>query len=125
MRLRDLGTKRLAWRDLYVICYTNMGDPTSLLAQALNPEFGQWGSMTDQLLAETVDTLHAISWQLGGGKGPRPDPIERPGRKKKNLLLDPNASSGFKGLDRQTIVDPRDWLGEDPAWADFFNKGPK
>lgn len=36
-------------------------------------------SLTDQLLAATLDTLRGANWQRSGGKGAKPKPIPRPG----------------------------------------------
>lgn len=51
--------------------------PDSATARAINPPTG-WG-ITEYLLAAAVDALHAANWQRGGGRGPRPTPVERPG----------------------------------------------
>lgn len=42
------------------------------------PLVEQW-SITDHLLALQVDYLAMGNWQRGGGHGPRPRPIRRPG----------------------------------------------
>lgn len=39
---------------------------------------GHAWSTSDSLLALIFDQLAAISWQLGGGKGPRPKRLPRP-----------------------------------------------
>lgn len=40
---------------------------------------GEVWSRTDQLLAAIVDVLNGANWQRGGGKGPKPKPLPRPG----------------------------------------------
>lgn len=52
--------------------------PTDARAARIVDERLQW-TTTDHLLANVVDMLRGISWQLGGGKGQRPRPIPRPG----------------------------------------------
>jgi hypothetical protein len=42
---------------------------------------GGW-SLTDHLLATTVDTLRGANWQRGGGKGSKPKPLPRPGTRR-------------------------------------------
>lgn len=37
-------------------------------------------STTDHLLAHVVDAARGANWQRGGGKGPRPKPVPRPGK---------------------------------------------
>lgn len=51
--------------------------PESATARAVNPPTG-WG-IAEYLLAAAVDALHNANWQRGGGRGPRPTPVERPG----------------------------------------------
>jgi hypothetical protein len=40
---------------------------------------GETWTRTEHLLAAAVDVLNAANWQRGGGKGPRPKPLPRPG----------------------------------------------
>jgi hypothetical protein len=50
----------------------------SATARAVHGEQLQWGH-TEHLLADVVDLLRILVWQMGG-KGQRPDPIPRPGQ---------------------------------------------
>lgn len=63
--VRGLPAESLTWRE------THPGRAAE----------GEWSdvALVPQLLASAVDALNAISWQLGGGRGPRPRPIPRPG----------------------------------------------
>ena len=76
LRLRDLGTDKLSWRDLAVIARQLPRE--SALARAMVEESSQWG-VTEHLLALVVDVLAVANWQRGGGKGSRPKPLPRPG----------------------------------------------
>lgn len=44
-------------------------------------DFADWG-VEAYLLALVADAVNAGNWQRGGGKGPKPQPIERPSEKK-------------------------------------------
>jgi hypothetical protein len=46
------------------------------------PQFRGWRIDT-YLLAAVVDVLQAANYQRGGGKGARPDPVKRPGKKQR------------------------------------------
>lgn len=124
LRLRSVGlTPDFDFQDLWVICDAGSGDPNSFLARALAPEDAVWGSLDSLLLAEVADRLALIIWQNGGGKGKKPSPIERPGRRaeKQALLRDGSEAHGFGGLDLATIKDPRVWLREaEPVWRAAF-----
>jgi hypothetical protein len=56
------------WRRLGVLVAGMYGDTE------------RWGP-TEHLLAAAVDTLRGANWQRSGGKGSRPKPTPRPGRK--------------------------------------------
>lgn len=95
LRLRNLGTRELSWRDLLVIV-KNQPPDQSALAVAVNPDDAAWQSLEPHLLAEMVDMLHLLVWaktkDASKGRG-RPKPIERPGTRpdrfgKKPLPLD-------------------------------------
>lgn len=77
LRLRDLGTPSLNWRDLWVIC-RNSGRTTRLYA-ALNPEDDPTWSTAEYLLAQVVDNTAWRTYQAAEGKGPKPKPVPRPG----------------------------------------------
>ena len=74
-RLRWLGdgTGRLNWRDLWVLL--KQSDPDSPIGRQLSGRKGDW-SIQEHLIAQVVDGLRAISWQIGGGT--RPKPLQRP-----------------------------------------------
>lgn len=77
LRLRDLGTTALNWRDLWVIC-RNSGR-TSALYASMNPEDDPTWSTTDYLLAVVADNTAWRLYQAADGKGAKPKPIPRPG----------------------------------------------
>ena len=79
LRLDDLGTDRLTWRDLYVVVHR--AGRSSALSVELNDGEPLW-TVTDYLLAAAVDQLAAANWQRQGKKSaPKPKPIPRPGSK--------------------------------------------
>jgi hypothetical protein len=51
--------------------------PNSPLGIAINGDAARYG-ITDYLLLTVGDLLAAANWQRGGGKGPRPKPLQRP-----------------------------------------------
>lgn len=53
---------------------------SALVREIEGDESHQWG-LSDFLLAGIFDMLAAANWQRGGGKGPRPKQIPRPGVK--------------------------------------------
>lgn len=82
LRLRDLGTERLTWRDLKVIV-TRMPPHKSAVALEQSPQDAPWG-LAEHLLAELTDTQHLLLWSKtkdGQKNRDRPKPIERPGRR--------------------------------------------
>lgn len=75
-RLRQLGTPRLSWHDVWLICAH--ADPGGPLASVLDPH-GAWTS-TDLLLRSMEHTLRVLAWQqtVDGHKGrnpPTPIPV--------------------------------------------------
>jgi hypothetical protein len=75
--LRDLGTHKLTWRDLFVIVKQSPKD--SALIRAIAGEQYEWFT-TNQLLALVADALHVANWQRAEGKRSEyPKPIPRPG----------------------------------------------
>jgi hypothetical protein len=82
LRLDDLGTERLSWRDLFVVIHR--AGPTSALMREVQPELSAWASgfVLADLLAHAVDLLAGGNWQRAGKKtAPKPKPIPRPGKK--------------------------------------------
>lgn len=54
----------------------------SALSRVIDGEDAMWG-LSEQLMAAVVDRLGQMLWQNGGGKGRRPEPIQRPGTRAK------------------------------------------
>lgn len=78
LRLDDLGTERLTWRDLLVVVQHRPQD--SALARALDGDEAVW-SLTDHLLAITIDVLNIANWQReNAGKGKGQSPTRKPKR---------------------------------------------
>lgn len=79
LRLDDLGTERLNWRDLWVI--VNNLPRTSALVRAVAGEDAQWG-LLEHLTAVVADAVEVGNWQRQGkAHAPKPKPIPRPGAK--------------------------------------------
>ncbi len=97
LRLRDLGTDKLSWRDLEVVIQQSPRE--SAYARAAAQEHSQW-DVVAYLLALLVDSTAMGNWQRGGGKGSKPKPVPRPG-----------ADSGAKrfGSDPIPAKDFNDW----------------
>lgn len=66
----------MTWRRLRVLM--SQLPRESRLVRRLDPR-AEW-SATDHLLASVIEALRAGNWQRGGGKGPRPRPLKRPGQ---------------------------------------------
>lgn len=101
LRIDDLGTERLSWRDLKVII-TRMPQERSALAAERHPEDSAWG-LLHMLTAELVDVQRVALWAKtkdGAKNRNRPKPIERPGRRPEKF--------GKKPLELDKM---RDWLG--------------
>lgn len=78
LRLRQLGTAELTWRDLKVII--QHGPAQSALARAMYPDHG-WG-LSEQLQAALLDKANWLVWAKtkdGQSGRNRPKPIPRPG----------------------------------------------
>lgn len=77
LRLDDLGSRRLSWRDLWVI--VRQSPRGSALDRVVNPEESQWG-LAEHLQAATFDALRVANWQRGEArKSDFPKPTLRPG----------------------------------------------
>lgn len=48
------------------------------LGRAILGVDAEWG-LAEQLAATLLDAVRAGNWQRGGGKGPKPKPVPRPG----------------------------------------------
>lgn len=86
LRLAQLETGELSWRDLWVIV-RHMPPHESALWRVMNPDDAPW-NMDTFLQAEMVDTLRLLVWQKtkDGQKGRgRPKPIPRPGHRPKKF----------------------------------------
>lgn len=80
LRLEDLGTSALSWRDLYVVL--RQAPRTSAYARSSLGVDALWG-LGEHLAASILDALNLANWQRGnqGAKSPspRPKPTPRPG----------------------------------------------
>ena len=61
----------------------NYSPATGPLAREMFGERALWG-VSEYLLAMAVDVLQDANWQRGGGKGPRPKRVPRPGEDTKD-----------------------------------------
>lgn len=83
MRLRNCPSEDFNWRDLRV--FVKYVGVSSHLYRKLFPESADW-DMSNQLLASVIDLMRWFQWVKMGGTDsglPAPDPIERPGVKKR------------------------------------------
>ena len=103
LRWRDVGSKSLTWRDAWVVASSS--PRTSALARAIQGDAAEWGT-TDYLLAIVADVLQGANYQRGGGKGRKPKPIQRPGKK-------PQGESQHFGADPLPLEQMTAWLGWD------------
>lgn len=105
LRLRQLGTDALWWRDLLVI--VRQQPRHSALLRSMEPDTAAWG-LSEQLLAAIADAEHTALWQRGSGKkSERPKPIPRPG-----------VESGEKKIHKGDVMPVNEmaaWLGDDFA----------
>lgn len=105
LRLRDLGTDALWWRDLSVIVdHSGIG---SALQRKVSPEWASWatGEVSAHLLAVIADGITAGNWMQsrdGQKNRNRPKPIPRPG-------VEP--SDTRYGSKAESIDSIREWLG--------------
>lgn len=100
LRLRDVGTDRLSWSDVYTLL--SQAPRSSALFRALYPEEHEW-NLTSLLLAEVVDAVRVANWQRGSGKrADYPKPIPRPG-------VTPESTTYGKGA--VPIDEMAEWLG--------------
>lgn len=114
----DQNDDRLIYRDIEVIIKSVLNDPESNVFKAIHPNEWQW-DLKNQLMAGVLDQLRALNWRVAGASEQEfPEPIERPGveKKEQDLLFDNVLSIGGVstqggGLNRDTIVDAREWLG--------------
>lgn len=70
----------------------------SVLGRSVAGPLGDW-SVEAYLLAIVADGINAGNWQRGGGKGPKPQRIERPQEKRAQSF----------GSDPIRIADFNDW----------------
>lgn len=79
LRLRQLGTDALSWRDLLVIVQHSSNG--TALRVAMHPDSAPWG-LSEHLLAVVADAVIAGNWMQskdGQKNRNRPKPIPRPG----------------------------------------------
>jgi len=102
LRLRQLGSEFLSWRDLLVIVQ-HSGHGAALQA-SMHPDAAPWG-LSEHLLAVIADAVIAGNWMQskdGQKNKNRPKQIPRPG-------VEPDKKKfGGKAESIDTI---RDWLG--------------
>lgn len=72
LRWVDQPEQDFSWKDVLVI--VSQSPRLSALMRKVDPDLYHWG-LQEHLTAALVDAVRGISWQLGGGKGKRPDPI--------------------------------------------------
>lgn len=112
LRLRDLGTPILTWRDLLVII--RQLPETSALVRELRRDAPEWWPRTDQLLAAVFDQLAILAWQntddARNGRN-KPEPLPRPG-------IEPVNTYGSEAI---PIDEMADWLG----WERQLTEGPE
>ena len=78
-------------------------------------------SVSDHLLADVADSLHAANWQRAGGKGEKPTPVPRPSdlkdtKDRRTAMLDKAARFKERHAKRQqmpTIVPGPEGLEDD------------
>ena len=75
LRLRDLGTERLTWRDLLVVVRQAPEGSALVRATVPAPLFG----VPERLALLIEHRLRVLIWQNSGGKGPAPEPMPVPG----------------------------------------------
>lgn len=75
LRLEYLPSKKLTWWDIKAILLNLPGD--SAVHRAVQGDDANW-TLTDQLLAQLIDDYRMANH----GKGPKPEPIPRPGTRK-------------------------------------------
>lgn len=99
LRLRDLGTDALTWRDLLAVA--RQAPPGSALVRAQNPD-PEWG-LAEHLLAAAVDSLNVANWQRSGQTArDYPKPVPRPG-------VEPDSKT--YGSDPLPLDEMAEWLG--------------
>ena len=81
MSLRDIPSK-LDWGGFR--SFLMYLPPQSALGVELYPE-NKWSQDT-YFLADLIDCMQGLVWSLGGGKGSKPKPIKRPGKKEAKVL---------------------------------------
>ena len=104
LRLRQLGTEALTWRDLKIIIELQPPEK-SALARTKDPEEVAWG-ISEHLLAIIADSSRARVWQEGSGKArDKPKPIPRPGIE--------NTEKTVYRYDVLPVNEMADFLGDD------------
>lgn len=103
LRLRQLGTEALTWRDLKIIIELQPPEKSALV-RSQDPEGFAWG-IAEHLLAIIADSSRARVWQEGSGKShDKPKPIPRPG-------VDTTEKTRYR-YDVLPVNDMADFLGE-------------
>jgi len=102
LRLRQLGSDALSWRDLLVIAQHS--EAGTALQTARHPEEAGWG-LSEHLLAVVADAVISGNWMQskdGQRNRNRPKQIQRPG------VVPDKKKFGGQAESIETI---RDWLG--------------
>lgn len=100
LRLREVGTDRLSWGDVYTV--VRQSPRSSALFRAVNPDAHEW-TLPNLLLAEVADAVRVANWQRGSGKKAEyPKAIPRPGVAPESLTY---------GKGAIPIDEMADWLG--------------
>lgn len=97
VRLRDLPSESLNWRDLFVLVRRWQKTPGNAFAASVHgAEVPSW---TEQVLALVFDALQGIAFILKRGKGQRPKRLTRwwEKRKEQRFGRDPIPLSQFAG----------------------------
>ncbi|MFF2631956.1 hypothetical protein ACFVR6_03645 [Microbacterium sp. NPDC058021] len=85
-RLRDVPSKQLNWRDLYVLLRRWQKTPHNAVGEAIHGH-ALW-SIEEQLLAVAVDTLAFANWQrMRKPHAPKPKRLPRPWEASKGRQL--------------------------------------
>lgn len=96
LRLDDLGSERLTWRDLWVI--VQHAPRESALARAVGGDDVVWG-LTDHLLATTIDVLNIANWQRENqGRKKGQTPTRKPKRMPRPGVEDETKSIGSEPI---------------------------
>jgi len=116
LRLADVGSERLTWRDLLILTIGFRSDSRTLFYLSVNGH--SWGQM-ESLTADLIDTSMLQAWLMAnqGSKSPspRPKPFPRP----EALVKASEAAEQKRAAEARARVNP----AHVAAWAEQMN-GP-